>query len=84
MTSDQLKIEVQNDIMDARRKGITGVPFTVIDDKYAVCGGQPAELYSQVSCLFPTLRHHSWASRFISSRMLMSFFFADFPKSVEK
>ena len=34
---------------EARRKGVNGVPFVVIDGKWAVSGGQTAEVYSQVS-----------------------------------
>lgn len=36
---------------EARRKGVNGVPFVVIDGKWAVSGGQTAEVYSQVRCL---------------------------------
>lgn len=32
---------------DARRKGVSGVPYTVIQNKYAV-GGVTAETYIQV------------------------------------
>ena len=35
---------------DARRKGITGVPFIVIDERWAVSGGQTAKVYSEVGC----------------------------------
>lgn len=34
---------------DARRKGVNGVPFVVIDGKWAVSGGQTAEVYAQVN-----------------------------------
>lgn len=34
---------------EARRKGVNGVPFVVIDGKWAVSGGQTAEVYTQVS-----------------------------------
>ena len=33
---------------EARKKGVNGVPFVVIDGKWAVSGGQTAEVYSQV------------------------------------
>ncbi|KAG8896865.1 hypothetical protein FRC00_005163 [Tulasnella sp. 408] len=45
LTSDQLQDEVEQEIALARQKGITGVPFAVINDKYAVCGGLPKEKY---------------------------------------
>ena len=31
----------------ARRLGITGVPFCVLDGKYGVSGAQPAETFAQ-------------------------------------
>ena len=33
---------------EARKKGVTGVPFTIIDGRWAVIGGQTAEVYIQV------------------------------------
>jgi hypothetical protein len=33
---------------EVRRKGVHGVPFVIIDGKWAVSGGQTAEVYSQV------------------------------------
>jgi predicted DsbA family dithiol-disulfide isomerase len=38
-------IEVRDDIEEADRLGITGVPFFVIDRKYAISGAQPAETF---------------------------------------
>lgn len=32
----------------ARSKGITGVPMTIIDGKWAVSGGQSSEVFIQV------------------------------------
>lgn len=37
--------EVQNDIQEAQNLGISGVPFFVIDRKYAVSGAQPVETF---------------------------------------
>lgn len=37
--------EVQNDIQEAQNLGISGVPFFVIDRKYAVSGAQPVEAF---------------------------------------
>jgi len=39
---------VQDDIAQARRYGISGVPFFVVDEKYGVSGAQPTELFTQV------------------------------------
>lgn len=36
---------------EARKKGVTGVPFTIIDGRWAVIGGQTAEVYIQVRVL---------------------------------
>lgn len=33
---------------DARSKGITGVPMTIIDGKWAVSGGQSSDVFIQV------------------------------------
>ncbi|WP_077617892.1 DsbA family oxidoreductase [Bacillus sinesaloumensis] len=40
--------KVTNDISEARSVGVQGVPFFVIDDKYAVSGAQPVEVFNQV------------------------------------
>lgn len=34
---------------DARSKGITGVPVIIIDGKWAISGGQPSDVFIQVS-----------------------------------
>jgi predicted DsbA family dithiol-disulfide isomerase len=39
---------VANDLNDAKRFGVTGVPFFVVDSRYAVSGAQPAEVFSQL------------------------------------
>src|SRR5690606_7115495 len=36
---------VQKDIQEAREIGVTGVPFFVIDRKYAVSGAQPPQVF---------------------------------------
>lgn len=33
---------------EARSKGITGVPMTIIDEKWAVSGGQSSDVFVQV------------------------------------
>ena len=40
--------EVEQNAMDARKKGVTGVPFTIINGRWAVSGGQSSEVYAQV------------------------------------
>jgi len=43
--SDTLDQEVNQDIADAQNNGITGVPFFVLNGKYAVSGAQPVETF---------------------------------------
>ncbi|WP_343687077.1 DsbA family oxidoreductase [Chryseobacterium gleum] len=45
VTTDQLDHEVNQDIQEARNNGISGVPFFVLNGKYAVSGAQPAEVF---------------------------------------
>ncbi|GJE94769.1 thioredoxin-like protein [Phanerochaete sordida] len=40
--------EVERMMNEARKKGVNGVPFVVIDGKWAVSGGQTAEVYAQI------------------------------------
>ncbi len=37
--------EIQQDIQEARTNGVSGVPFFILNGKYAVSGAQPAELF---------------------------------------
>jgi predicted DsbA family dithiol-disulfide isomerase len=39
--------EVNNDIDSANELGIRGVPFFVIDEKYAISGAQPSDLFKE-------------------------------------
>jgi predicted DsbA family dithiol-disulfide isomerase len=48
--------EVRADIEQARAYGATGVPFFVVDQKYAVSGAQPSEVFAQ-------LLDRAWAER---------------------
>lgn len=41
------KAEVQEDIAMAQGIGVQGVPFFVFDEKYALSGAQPVEVFSQ-------------------------------------
>lgn len=45
VTTNQLDEEVNQDIQEARNNGISGVPFFVLNGKYAVSGAQPAEIF---------------------------------------
>ncbi|MBP9211766.1 MAG: DsbA family oxidoreductase [Bacteroidetes bacterium] len=40
--------DVERDIYEAQQVGARGVPFFVFDDKYAVSGAQPVQLFAQV------------------------------------
>ena len=48
LATDAYAAAVRNDEADARRLGVTGVPFFVFDGRYAVAGAQPAELLLDV------------------------------------
>ncbi|EIM90808.1 thioredoxin-like protein [Stereum hirsutum FP-91666 SS1] len=48
LKSDELLAEVEAQIAEARQKGVTGVPFTIIDGKWAVGGGQQASVYVKI------------------------------------
>jgi len=45
LESDAFTYEVKQDEMEARNIGVRGVPFFVIDDKYAISGAQPPETF---------------------------------------
>jgi predicted DsbA family dithiol-disulfide isomerase len=44
LDSDRFAAEVRQDELEARRLGISGVPFFVIDRTYGISGAQPSEL----------------------------------------
>lgn len=46
--SKQNEDKITKDISDAGTVGVQGVPFFVINNKYAVSGAQPVEVFSQV------------------------------------
>jgi len=48
MESKEHTDQVTNDISEARSVGVQGVPFFVIDNKYAVSGAQPVDVFNQV------------------------------------
>lgn len=47
LTSDSYDYEVKQDILEARNIGVSGVPFFVLDGKYAVSGAQPSDLFEE-------------------------------------
>jgi len=47
LASGAFEADVTADINQARQYGITGVPFFVLDQKYAVSGAQPVEAFLQ-------------------------------------
>lgn len=48
LKSDELKKETCDEIRKAQSMGISGVPFTVINDKYAVSGAQEPQAFVDV------------------------------------
>lgn len=48
LESDELEKEVNDMCESARLKGITGVPVTIIDRKWAVTGSQSSDVYIQI------------------------------------
>jgi predicted DsbA family dithiol-disulfide isomerase len=45
LSSDRYAAEVRTDERDAHELGINGVPFFVLDQRLAVSGAQPAEVF---------------------------------------
>jgi len=48
LKSDELEKEVNEMCDAARSRGITGVPMTVIDGKWAISGGQSSDVFVQI------------------------------------
>ncbi|KAI0321785.1 thioredoxin-like protein [Amylostereum chailletii] len=48
LSTDELLAKVEYQIHEARSKGVMGVPFTVIDGKWAVSGGQTAPVFVKI------------------------------------
>lgn len=48
LESDAYAAEVNEDIEEGQRLNITGVPFFVFNNKYAVSGAQPGPVFSEV------------------------------------
>jgi predicted DsbA family dithiol-disulfide isomerase len=60
LESDAYAQEVAADLHAARLLGVNGVPFFVIDGRYAVSGAQPVEVFQQALA-------HAWANRTTAS-----------------
>lgn len=45
LNSDAYVFDVASDILDARNIGVSGVPFFVVDRKYAISGAQPVDYF---------------------------------------
>jgi predicted DsbA family dithiol-disulfide isomerase len=48
LDSDELSEEVRTDIYEAHQIGVTGVPFFVFNNKYAISGAQETDLFLEV------------------------------------
>jgi predicted DsbA family dithiol-disulfide isomerase len=46
LTSEEFDYAVNQDILEGRNNGVTGVPFFILNRKYAVSGAQPVELFA--------------------------------------
>lgn len=46
-TQQDLKVRVEADLYEARTIGISGVPFFLFNDRYAISGAQPVEAFLQ-------------------------------------
>lgn len=47
LSDDKYSYEVRQDIMEAKNLSISGVPYYILDNKYAVSGAQPAEVFEK-------------------------------------
>ncbi|KAI0326619.1 thioredoxin-like protein [Cubamyces sp. BRFM 1775] len=48
LKSDEYRAEIEQMANEARKKGVSGVPFTIINGRWAVSGGQTADVYTQI------------------------------------
>lgn len=46
LSSDEFAYEVKQDILESRSIGVSGVPFFVLNRKYAISGAQPVEVFT--------------------------------------
>ncbi len=47
VTTRQYEENVHQDIYEAKQIGVRGVPYFVLNDKYAISGAQPAEIFAE-------------------------------------
>lgn len=47
LVSGDIEQEIRKDIEDARKLGIQGVPFFILNQKYALSGAQPVEVFTE-------------------------------------
>jgi len=47
LSSEQFDYDINQDILEARNNGVSGVPFFILNGKYAVSGAQPTELFQE-------------------------------------
>jgi len=59
LESDEFKTEVKQDIAKAQQYGIQGVPFFVLDNKYAISGAQAPQVFEQTIEKAYSEWHHS-------------------------
>ena len=45
LSEEEYNYEVKQDIMEAQNLGISGVPYYILDNKYAISGAQPVETF---------------------------------------
>ncbi|KAH9481482.1 hypothetical protein JR316_0006009 [Psilocybe cubensis] len=64
LESDELEKEVDSMTNEARSKGITGVPMTIIDGKWAVSGGQSSDVFVQIFKKLAVAGSHNPSSPF--------------------
>lgn len=48
LASDELQAEVAAGILKAQQRGISGVPFTIINDKFGISGAQETETFLEI------------------------------------
>jgi predicted DsbA family dithiol-disulfide isomerase len=48
LESDELLADVKRMVYVAQRNGVSGVPFTVIDGRWAISGGQSSDVFYEV------------------------------------
>jgi len=47
LQSEDFSTEVHNDILEAQKFGVRGVPYFVLDNRFAISGAQPSAVFSE-------------------------------------